>query len=246
MKGKMYLGVFALIVIFIGLMVFVLMRDTNTQPQNVYLDVEPPTRGQPSTKKLSETDKFTKWFEQNKTKLVSDEIKQVEADIPDEQESNKFPDWHSLTLEQKKHIYDQFYVQFGLKVPPRGYDYQWKDAGIPYLDENGNPVLRRLDEPSIYIDMGIGFAPTLKEWKKYNKLIDDQSWADSRGDIAEVKRIKAEIEALEASAQRMRPLSVGALSTNAEQESKSDRMAKAKFNAALREHGLAHLISPWD
>lgn len=246
MKRKMYLGLFAFIVIFIGIMVFVLMRDTNTQPQNVYLDVEPPTRGQPSTKKLSETDKFNKWFEEGNATLVSDNSEQVKGNMPAEQEANKFPDWHSLTSEQKQDIYDQFYVQFGLKVPPLGYDYQWKEAGVPYLDESGNPVLRRLDEPSIYIDMGIGFAPTLEEWKRYNKLLDDQGWAESRDDVAEVERIASEIEALEASAQRMRPLSVSATSTNAEQESKSDRMAKAKFNAALREHGLAHLISPWD
>ena len=246
MKRKLYWGLAILIVLLVGVSVVMLTRTTDTEIITVYTDVDPSKRDQPSTKKLAETDKFTEWFKDNKATLVSDDSKQQNGNLPNQQEADKFPDWHSLTPEQKQQIYDQFYIQFGLKVPPRGYDYQWKDAGIPYLDENGNPVLRRLDEPSIYIDMGIGFAPTLEEWKKYNKLLDDQGWAESRGDVAEVERITSEIEALEASAQRMRPLSVGSFSVNAEQKSKARELRKAKFNAALREHGLAHLISPWD
>ncbi|RKU30721.1 hypothetical protein C6497_03320 [Candidatus Poribacteria bacterium] len=140
----------------------------------------------------------------------------------------------------QKHIADRFYTQFGLKVPPRGYDYVWKDAWVPELDENGNPILRRLDEPVIKIRMGVGFAPTKEQFEKYNQLKEER--LTKRRNPTEVARLTAEIEALEASAQRMRPLSVGAGWTTAEQASKSDRMAKEKFNAALREHGLEHLI----
>ena len=246
MKNKLYWGLAILIILIVGVSVVILTRTTDTEQRTVYNDVDPSKSGHPSTKKLAETDKFTKWFEGNKSTLVSDDSEQVEGDIPDEQDANKFPDWHSLTLEQKKHIYDQFYVQFGLKVPPRGYDYDWKEPGVPYLDENGNPVLRRLDEPLVRIRMGIGFAPTLEEWKRYSKLLDDQGWADARGDVAEVERIQSEIDALEASAQRMRPLSVSASWQNTEARLKARSFSKEKFNAALREHGLAHLISPWD
>ena len=105
-----------------------------------------------------------------------------------DRKADKFPDWNSLTPEQRQQIADQFYVQFGLKVPPPGYDYDWKEAGVPYLDENGNPVLRRLDEPIIRIKMGIGFAPTLEEFERWNKLYDDQGWAEARGDVTEAKR----------------------------------------------------------
>ena len=142
----------------------------------------------------------------------------------------------------QKHIADRFYTQFGLKVPPRGYDYVWKDAWVPELDENGNPVLRRLDEPVIKIRMGVGFAPTKEQFEKYNQLNLDRWRAEKRDDAAEVARLTEEIEALEASAQRMRPLSVSSLSVSDEQASKANRMAKEKFNAALREHGLEHLI----
>ena len=246
MKSRLYWGLAILIVLLVGVSVVMLTRTTDTEKITVYTDVDPSKPGHPSTKKLAETDKFTEWFEGNKATLVSDDSEQVEGDMPDEQASNKFPDWHSLTPEQKQHIYDQFYVQFGLKVPPRGYDYDWKDAGVPYLDENGNPVLRRLDEPVVRVKMGIGFAPTAEEYKKYNKLLDDQGWADSRGDVAEVERITSEIEALEASVQRMRPLYVSSTATTNEQQSKARSFRRERFNAALREHGLAHLISPWD
>ena len=246
MTRRFYWGLVILITLLIGVTVVMLTRTTDTEPRNVYIDVDPSEVNQPPAKKLAETKKFTEWFEENGATLVSDESGQVKGDMPDEQEADKFPDWHSLTPEQQQAIYDQFYIQFGLKVPPRGYDYHWKEPGVPYLDENGNPVLRRLDEPIIKIRMGVGFAPTKEQFEKYNQLKEDRWQAKKRDDVAEVERLTAEIEALEASAQRMRPLSVSSSGTTAEQALKSRRMAKEKFNAALREHGLEHLISPWD
>ena len=224
-----------------------LTRTTNTEPRNVYIDVEPSTPNNQSSEKLSETDKFTKWFEKNQATLVSDDsTEQVKGNEPDEQEADKTPDWQSLTPEQRKQIANQFYIQLGLKVPPPGYEYRWKDRWVPLLDKNGNPVLHKKDEPIIEVRFGIGFAPTFEEYKKYNKLIDDRGWADSTGDVAEVTRLDAEIAAFETSVQRMRPLSITSISSNAEARSKSDHIAKETMNAALREHGLAHLISPWD
>ena len=247
MSKKLYWGIATLTILLIGVSVFFLMRNTDTEPTKVYKgDVKPSKEGRTSAKKLSETGKFTKWFEENKGTLVSDDSEQVKGRMPDKQEADNFPDWHSLTPEQQQHIYDQFYIQLGLKVPPRGYTYDWKERGVPYLDENGNPVLRRLDEPVIRIRMGIGFAPTKQEFERYNQLKEARWQAKRRDDVGEVARLDAEIEILKASAQGMRPLSVGAGWMNAEGASKSRRMAKEKFNAALREHGLEHLISPWD
>ncbi len=239
----MYWGILTLIILIIGTGVFLLMRDTDTEPTVIYNYTEPARATEtPIAEKLSKTEKFKGWFEKNKATLVSDESEQAKDNIPDGQETDKFPDWHSLTPEQQKHIADRFYTQFGLKVPPVGYDYVWKDAWVPELDENGNPILHRLDEPVIKIRMGIGFAPTKEQYEKYNKLNLDRWRAKKRDDAAEVTRLTAEIEALEASAQRMRPLSVSSASIGAEQASKADRMAEEKFNAALREHGLEHLI----
>lgn len=181
----------------------------------------------------------------NITKPQRNKIGEETETNTDKQKADKFPDWHSLTPEQKQHIADQFYVQYGLKPPPHGYDYDWKEPGVPYLDENGNPVLRRLDEPVVRIRMGIGFAPTKEEFEKHNQLKNDRWRAKKRDDVAEVARLDAEIAALKAAAQRMRPLNVMSISTNAEAGSKASRFRKEKFNAALREHGLEHLISPW-
>lgn len=208
---------------------------------------------------LAETEAFAKWWEQRNAapQDVSSEApksadgERIDVGKSDEtsddgQKSNTPPDWNSLTSKQKQQIFDQFYVQYGLKVPPRGYDYDWKDVGVPYLDENGKPILRRLDEPIIRIQMGVGFAPTLEEFKRHKQLMFDAGVAESRGDFAEAERIEAEIKALEASAQRMRPLFVSSSGTTAEAKSKSRQFAKAAYNKALREHGLAHLINPWE
>ncbi len=142
-------------------------------------------------------------------------------------------------------IFDQFYLQRGLKPPPRGYQYRWKDIGVPLLDENGTPVLQKEGEPCVEIKMGVGFAPTREEYERYQQLQDAQGWAESRGDVAEVNRLTAEIEALEASVQRMRPLYTMTTWTSSEAKSKSSQFSTAKFNAVLREYDLEHLISPY-
>ena len=180
----------------------------------------------------------------------ADTGKRIDIGIPDEtsddaQETDNTPDFWSLTPEQQKHIFDQFYVQFGLKPPPLGYNYKWKDVGVPLLDENGNPLLHKIGEPDVRIQMRVGFAPTREEFEKYNQLSEDWGWAEARGDVAEAERLKAELYALEASVQRMRPF-VMSISVGDEAAAKASRAMTEKLNATLREHGLEHLISPWD
>lgn len=245
MNRRIYWGVATLIILLIGASVFMLMRNTDTEPIVVYKDIDPSKVNRQPVKKLAETDKFTEWFEENKATLVSDESKQVKGNTPDGQESDKFPDFSSLTPEQQQQIFDQFYTRFGLKPPPFGYDYHWKEIGVPYLDENGNPVLHKIGEPIVDIQMKVGFAPTREEFEKYNQLKDDRDQADTRGDSAEVKRLDAEIKALESAVQRMRPVNGVTISIGDEAISKASRVTREKLNAALREHGLEHLISPY-
>lgn len=248
MNRKLYWGLGVLLVLLIGVSAFLLLQNTDTEPKSVYIDVDPSKANDPSAQKLSETDKFTQWFDKNKATLVSDDSKQANDSNPDMQEADKFPDWNSLTPEQQQQIFDQFYIQFGLEIPPKGYDYDWKEPGVPHLDGNGNPVLRRLDEPTVRVRWGIGFAPTLEEFKKYKELDEAWGWAEARGDTSEAQRLKSKLDALTASVQKMRPLTVSSTSKNAEHKSKAHRLRREKMREALREHGLEHLISYelWD
>ena len=246
MKKRLLWGLGVLIVLLIGVSVVLLTRTTDTEPIIIYKDVDPSKPGHQSGKKLAEKDKFIEWWEDGKVKLVPDDSQQVEGNMSNGQETDKFPDFNSLTPEQRQHIYNQFYIQCGVPPPPPGYKYRWKDRWVPLLDENGNPVLQKIGNPIVEVQMGIGFAPTKEEYKRWNKLFYDEGLAEARGDTAEVERLKAERNALEASAQRMMPTGVTSFGTTAEENSKSDRLMKEAYNAALREHGLAHLISPWD
>ena len=213
--------------------------------------------------KLAETEEFQRWWKAGHATPPSDatETPKSEAGEPvevgaspvkvpsvDEAENENFPDFASLSPEEQQQIFAQFYLQHGLKPPPKGYRYIWKDIGVPLLDENGNPVLHEEDVAWVEIKMGIGFAPTLEEYERYEQLREDYEWADTRGEVAKAKRLAAEIEALEASVQRMRPLSTmssWAGPTGTEDKAKSDRLRDEKFNAALREYDLEHLISPY-
>lgn len=216
-----------------------------------------------TAKALAESEDFQQWWTERTAKekpvaaevAKSDEARQDSEDVvepavvaapTDEIETDNTPDFWSLPVEERQRIIDQFYHQRGLNPPPKGYEYVWKEIGVPLLDENGDPVLHKKGEPYVEVKMGIGFAPTREEYERYEQLQEDQGWAESRGDVAEVARLTAEIEALEASVQRMRPLYTMSTSIGAEAKSKARRVRREKLNAALREHDLEHLISPYE
>lgn len=249
MNSKHYWGIAALIVFVIAAGGFIYWQLSEIQ------DVE-----RQWAETLVETEQFKKWWKERNAPPKNDSAegsmpdetadtgKRVDAGVSaekseDVQEVDNTPDWHSLTPEQRQQIFDQFYLQMGLKPPPRGYKYRWKSQGVPLLDENGNPLLLKIGEPDVRIQMQVGFAPTLEEYEKYNQLLDDQGWAEARGDVAEVDRLEAELDALEASVQRMRPF-VMSISIGDEAAAKASRAMKEKLDAALREHGLEHLILP--
>jgi hypothetical protein len=211
-------------------------------------------------KALSETDEFLRWWkaghatppsdatEPPKSEAVETVASPVNAPSVDEAETENFPDFRSLSPEQQQQIFDQFYIQHGLKPPPKGYEYVWKDEGVARLDEDGNPILLKKGDPWVEIKMGIGFAPTLEEYQRYEQLREDYEWADTRGEVAKAKRLAADIEALEASVQRMRPISkmwIWSGPTGTQDKARSRRIAREKYNAVLREYDLEHLISPY-
>ena len=256
MNRKRFLGIAALTIFVIAAGVFIYWQLATVQQfkkeaaQNEKLleEMRKPVESQAQPADATgAAGEATRISDNRKAEQVAAEDQQVDGSLPNGQKAGNTPDWHSywhsLTPEQQQQIADQFYIQFGLKPPPRGYDYHWKEPGVPYLDENGAPVLRRLDEPIVEVTMGIGFAPTLEEFKRHEQLVDESIAAHGRGDVAEAARLDAEIEALEASAQRMRPLTVRSTWSTAEAKSKSRQFAKEKFNAALREYGLEHLIN---
>ncbi len=215
-------------------------------------------------KALAESEDFQQWWHERNTAekpvaaevAVSDDAANasdseavgdsaVVAAPTDEPETDNTPDFWSLPVEERQRIIDQFYHQRGLNPPPKGYKYRWKEIGVPLLDENGDPVLQKEGEPWVEIRMEVGFAPTLEEYERYEQLQEDQGWAESRGDVAEANRLTAEIEALEASVQRVRPVHFMTSWVGAEAKAKASRRTKEKLDAALREHGLEHLISPY-
>jgi hypothetical protein len=218
-----------------------------------------------TAKALAESDDFQQWWHERnaKEKAVASEVATsddaadashpevsvgdsvVGAAKTDEPETDNTPDFALLSPEHQQRILDQFYHQRGLNPPPKGSEYVWKDIGVVLLDEKGDPVLHKKGEPYVTIKYGIGFAPTREEYERYEQLQEDQGWAASRGDVTEVERLTAEIEALETSVQRMRPISRMSLSIGAEASAKADAAMDAKYNAALREYGLEHLISPY-
>ena len=249
MNRKHYWGIAALIVFVIAAGGFIYWQLSEIQ------DVE---RQQAET--LAETEKFKKWWKERNAPPKNDSAegpmpdgtadtgKRGDAGVSPEksedvQEADNTPDWNSLTPEQQQHIFDQFYVQMGLKPPPRGYRYRWKSQGVPLLDENGNPLLLKIGEPDVRLLMRVGFAPTREEFERYMQLLNEHALAEGRGDVAEVERLYAEIEVLEASVQRMRPF-VMSISLGDEASAKASRAMKEKLDAALREHGLEHLILP--
>lgn len=242
-SNRLFLGALAFFILCVG--------GSLLYQQHVYKETD---------KALAETKAFQQWWKARQENPPSDATETPKSEFVeavevgaspvndpsvDEAENENVPDFWSLPVEERQRIFDQFYLQRGLKPPPKGYKYRWKEIGVPLLDENGNPVLQKEGEPLVEIKMGIGFAPTLEEYERYKQLREDYEWADTRGEVAKADRLAAEIKALEDSVQRMRPLSTMWTAVGNEAVSKGSRFATEKYNAALREYDLEHLISPY-
>ncbi len=248
MKSKMYWGLTIFILLLVTAAVFVFLREiADNRELDTQLTEAEELVEQINQRKISENNHAPKESVdgQQTDNQIGDNLSDArETDgTPDVQETNGIPDFWSLTPEQRQAIFDQYYHQIGLKPPPRGYRYRWVDENVPLLDENGDPVLHKIGEPEVHIKMGIGPAPTREELEEYYQLKRDMNLAIAHGDLAEHDRLLAAVDAFEASVQRIRPVHVYTVSIGSEAKSKSDRVTDEKMHAALREHGLEHLIS---
>ena len=156
-------------------------------------------------------------------------------------------DFHKLSEKQQQQIFDSFYTQHGLKVPPRGYTYRWKSPGVPLLDENGKPILHKRGEPIVEIKMGIGFTPTLEEYEMLRALKIEAGWQKAQGNTAKAEQLWAEWGQLYEEVQRERPVKGSTLWVAPKKEKEADpdkplRIMKEKLRAALIEHGYSYLI----
>lgn len=152
-----------------------------------------------------------------------------------------------LPLEQQKQIFASFYTQHGLKPPPRGYTYRWKEPGIPLLDENGEPILHKRGEPIVEITVQKAFTPTMEEYKMLQALDAEAGWQKHQGNIAEAEKLRAEHDQLYEKVQRVRPAGgsiywVAPKSVKERDPQKGRRMLKEKLRAALIEQGYSYLI----
>ena len=252
MKSRMKWGVAILILLLVTAAVFVILREiADNRELNDQLTEAEELVEQINQRKISENKQSPKESVDDSQQIDNrngDNLSDArETDgTPDVQETDGIPDWSSLTPEQRQAIFDQYYIQIGLKPPPPGYRYRWKAENVPLLDENGDPVLHKTGEPEVHIKMGLGFAPTREELEEYEQLKRDMNLALASGDVAEKDRVLAEMEAFEASVRRMRPVHAGTLATNSEEISKSHRVTREKLRAALREYGLGHLIPDYE
>ena len=248
MTRRIYWGLAILIVLLVGVSVFLLTQTTDTEPSTFYTDVAPSKSDQSSTPKLEETDKFTKGFEEGNATLVSDDTEQAKGNMSDEQKADKTPDWNSLTPEHQKQIYNQFFKQFGLEVPPLGYTYRWEEPGIPKRDENGNPILHKRGDPIIDIVMSKAFTPTIDEYEMLKTLEIEIGWQHGQGDKNKAESLQSDYDKLYEKVQRERPTVTGWIWAAPKSEKSSDpdkpkRIASEKLKAALIEHGYSYLIS---
>ena len=101
---------------------------------------------------------------------------------------------------------------------------------MPKLDENGNPILHKRGEPAVDVIYKVDFTPTPEQLKRYKKLSYDYSWAKALGKTDEAERLKAERDALEASAQRLRPSYTVSSGVGAEAKAKSDGIKAHRYH----------------
>lgn len=252
MTRKMYRGVAILILLIGTAAVFVIMHEIAANRElNKDLSEAQKLADQINQRKISENNRSPKGVVDDSQQIDSrnggnlSDLQETD-DTSDVQETDGTPDWSSLTPEQRQAIFDQYYIQIGLKPPPPGYKYRWKAENVPLLDENGDPVLHKIGEPEVTIKMGLGFAPSREELEEYEQLKRDMNLALASGDVAEQEKVIAEMETFEASVQRMRPVHGGTLAIGSEAQAKASRITREKIRAALREHGLGHLIPDYE
>ena len=209
-------------------------------------DAEAQLRQSEIAKKVSDTDSVA---EQAADVSVESDTLTAEKSIKPRNQKKALtpPDFSKLSPEQRQHVFDSFYTQHGLKVPPRGYTYLWESPGVPKLDEDGKPILHKRGEPIVEIKMGKAFTPTLEEYEMLKLLDVERGWAKLQGDTVKAEQLAVERKQLYDSVFRERPI-IGMImwvAPKAEKQAdpdKGQRIAKEKLRAALIDHGYSYLI----
>ena len=64
--------------------------------------------------------------------------------------------WDYLSPQQQRQLEEERYAEHGLNPPPEGYRYSFQDVhkGILNLDEKGNAIIVKIDDPSIKKSFG--------------------------------------------------------------------------------------------
>ena len=155
--------------------------------------------------------------------------------------------FHELPEETQQRIFDEFYTRLNLEPPPIGYDYLWKEIDVPELDVNGKPILHKIGDPIIELEMGEAFTPTLEEYELLQVYDAEIGWQTLQGETAKVEELKKARNELYEQSFRIRP-KLGMIlwvAPKAEKEAdpnKDIRLAEKALKNKLIEEGYAYLI----
>ncbi len=247
MSKKLYWGLGVLILL-LGAFVFIMVRE-GAEIQE--LETE-----------LVETEEFVKWWKERNAKRgrAAAADQQVDVAAADKQVDVKMPDKPSadmqigktlnlspLSPEEMQQIFDLFYIERGLDPPPPGYQYLWKDIDVPLLDEKGNPVLHKIGEPIVEIEIAKAFSPTAEEYERLKALDIEAGSQRIQGNTAKAEQLEAEYNELYSEVMRERPVAgttiwVAKTSEKERDPDKPDRIMKEKLRSALVEQGFSDLI----
>ena len=253
MRNKLYWGIAILIVLVIAVGGFVFVHQWQEIRE---LEAELDKSDKPVTKDdLPPADPGFKWVPHG------NHFHQVPIDAPDEWQGEPHTDhvpsevvsvdphvhkWAELSLEDRKQLVEVFYSERGLKPPPEGYEYRWKSADVPMLDDNGQPILHPIGEPIVEVETGIGFAPTPAQYQRYKALKTQYNQHMQSGNIAEAKQIAADIALLEKEAEGEIPIiRVILKSSGLSDEQVKEKMRQAADSvrrSAYESHNLGYLL----
>lgn len=171
-------------------------------------------------------------------------VKQQVHSVPGEHLTPE--EFNALPAEERMARYELYRKQYreimGVEAPPLGA--KWGHA----KDGEGNIVKVYPNTFTPFkLKTRIGFAPTLEQFQRYNRLKDQKLIAQLNQKPEEVKRINDEINKLIEDAQGEIPDSFGASVYDGRGESpeeaarNSERQQKAALLQAYRDYGLEHI-----
>ena len=258
MTRKIYWGLAILIVLLIGVSVFLLMQNTDTEPKVIINDVSEEQlddiRKQihsqiKSTPKPPDEPGFKWVWHQNHWDKVK--IDEVVSKTPVVQEKTPIREGENGSPNQyvkPGSYHDRLYKKYGVDPPPLGYDYRRSDPWVLKLDENGNPILYKIGEAVFDVHKVPGFAPTYEQYQQYKELIRKRDHERRTGNDAAADQFNAEIYQLKSKAQGLIPIvgsSLGVPTHLAKSALEAeDRRASEILRQAYIDMGLGHMVTP--